>query len=86
MTPRPAQGEVRYVRSPSDLLRLVLALLAVAMGLLVTFGAREPLGDMERDVLALFDGLPGVLRRFIVGLIQVIAIAIPIACVVTLVV
>ena len=84
VTPRPAEGEVHYVRSPSDLLRLVLALVVVAMGLLVTFGAREPLGDMERDVLALFDGLPGVLRRFIVGVIQVIAIATPIASVVTL--
>jgi uncharacterized membrane protein YbhN (UPF0104 family) len=72
------------VRSPSDLLRLVVALVVMAIGLLVTFGAREALGDLERDVLALFDGLPGVLRRLIVGLIQVIAITAPIATVVTL--
>ncbi len=34
MAPGLAEGEVRYVRSPSDLLRLVIALVLVAIGLL----------------------------------------------------
>ena len=74
MAPGLAEGEVRYVRSPSDLLRLVIALVLVAIGLLVTFAARGPLGDLEREVLTLFDGLPGVLRRFLVGVTQLVAI------------
>jgi glycosyltransferase 2 family protein len=86
MSPDLAEGEVRYVRSPSDLLRLVVALVLVAIGLLVTFAARGPLGDLEREVLALFDGLPGVLRRFLVGVIQLVAIVAPVATALTLVV
>ena len=84
MAPGLAEGEVRYVRSPSDLLRLVIALVLVAIGLLVTFAARGPLGDLEREVLALFDGLPGVLRRFLVGVIQLVAIVAPVATALTL--
>jgi glycosyltransferase 2 family protein len=84
MSPGVAEREVRYVRSPSDLLRLVIALVVVAIGLLVTFAARGPLGDLERAVLALFDGLPGVLRRFLVGLIQLVAIIAPVATAITL--
>jgi hypothetical protein len=83
-SPGLAQGEVRYVRSPSDLLRLVIALVLVAIGLLVTFAAHRTLGDLEREVLALFDGLPGALRRFLVGVIQIVAIVVPVATAVTL--
>ena len=74
------------MRSPSDVLRLVVALALVALGLLVRFAASEEMGDLERQVLALFDGLPGVLRRFLVGLIQVVALVVPLATMVTLVV
>jgi undecaprenyl-diphosphatase len=74
------------VRSPSDVLRLVVALALIALGLLVRFAASEEMGDLERQVLALFDGLPGVLRRFLVGLIQVVALVVPLATMVTLVV
>ena len=74
------------MRSPSDVLRLVVALALVALGLLVRFAASEEMGDLERQVLALFDGLPSVLRRFIVGLIQVVALVVPLATMVTLVV
>jgi uncharacterized protein (TIRG00374 family) len=84
VTPRFTEGGARYVRSPSDALRLVVALLLVAIGLLVQYAARQEMGDLERQVLALFDGLPGVLRRFLVGLIQVIALVVPAATVVTL--
>jgi hypothetical protein len=84
LTPRLTEDGARYVRSPSDLLRLVVALLLVAIGLLVQYAAREEMGDLERQVLALFDGLPGVLRRFLVGLIQVIALVVPAAAIVTL--
>jgi len=84
MSPGLTEREVRYVRSPSDLLRLVIALVLVAIGLFVTFAARGPLGDLERAVLALFDGLPDVLRRFLVGLIQLVAIIAPVATAITL--
>ena len=84
VTPRLTEGDARYVRSPSDALRLVVALALVALGLLVRFAARQEMSDLERQVLALFDGLPDVLRRFLVGLIQVIALVVPAAALVTL--
>jgi undecaprenyl-diphosphatase len=65
-------------------LRLVVALVAVGLGLLVTFGAREALADLERAILELFGGLPAVLRRFLVGAIQLVALAMPVVAAVTL--
>jgi uncharacterized membrane protein YbhN (UPF0104 family)/tRNA A-37 threonylcarbamoyl transferase component Bud32/diacylglycerol kinase len=75
----------RYTRSPSDLLRLIIAMVVVAIGVALTTGAREVIGGLERDVLVLFDGLPGALDRFVVGVIQLVAIAAPVTAAITLV-
>ena len=81
-----ADGEpVHYTRSPSDLLRLIIALVVLAIGVALTTGAREVIGGLEHDVLVLFDGLPGALDRFVVGVIQLVAIAAPVAAAITLV-
>jgi glycosyltransferase 2 family protein len=75
---------VRYTRSPSDLLRLVVAVVVLAVGVLLITVARDVIGGLERDVLALFDGLPDALEHFLVGLIQVVAIVAPVASAISL--
>ncbi len=76
---------VRYTRSPSDALRLVVALVVLLVGVLLTTAAKQTIGGLERDILVLFDGLPGALDRFVVGVIQLVAIAGPLAAAITLV-
>jgi glycosyltransferase 2 family protein len=75
---------VRYTRSPSDLFRLVLALALLTLGVVFATATRDTLQGLEGDVHDLFDGLPRTVRRFTTGLIQLVALAAPIATYLTL--
>ena len=83
LTPRLTEDGARYVRSPSDLLWLVMRCSSSPSACSCN-ARREEMGDLERQVLALFDRLPGVLQRFLVGLIQVTALVVPAAAIVSL--
>ena len=49
----------RHVRSPSDVLRLIVGVLLVLIGLLFAAGASNTLVGFERDLIDAFDTLPG---------------------------
>ncbi len=74
------------VRSPSDVVRLVLALVLVAVGLVVATAGQGTLRGFEADLLAFVSGLPAGLTDFLVGIVQFVATLVPLAVVVVLVV
>ncbi|HEX5640793.1 MAG TPA: hypothetical protein VFZ86_00485, partial [Thermoleophilia bacterium] len=53
----------RHVRSPSDVLRLIVGVLLVLIGLLFAGGASNTLVGFERDLISAFDALPEVVAR-----------------------
>ena len=55
----------RHVRSPSDVLRLIVGVLLVLIGLLFAGGASNTLVGFERDLISAFDALPEVVARAI---------------------
>ena len=63
----------RHVRTPSDVLRLIVGVLLVLIGLLFAAGASNTLLGFERDLIGAFDTLPEVVARVINLIFQVIA-------------
>ena len=55
----------RHVRTPSDVLRLIIGVLLVLIGLLFATGASNTLVGFERDLISAFDTLPEVVARVI---------------------
>ncbi|MGE5229608.1 MAG: hypothetical protein ACM3MJ_07805, partial [Deltaproteobacteria bacterium] len=55
----------RHVRSPSDVLRLIVGVLLVLIGLLFAGGASNTLVGFERDLISAFDALPETVARAI---------------------
>ena len=54
-----------HVRTPSDVLRLIVGVLLVLLGLLFATGASNTLVGFERDLISAFDTLPEVVARVI---------------------
>ena len=55
----------KHVRTPSDVLRLIVGVLLVLLGLLFATGASNTLVGFERDLISAFDTLPEVVARVI---------------------
>ena len=53
----------RHVRTPSDVLHLIVGVLLVLLGLLIAAGASNTLVGFERDTISAFDALPEALAR-----------------------
>jgi undecaprenyl-diphosphatase len=69
----------RHVRTPSDVLHLIVGVLLVLLGLLIAAGASNTLVGFERDVISAFDALPEALARALYLLFQGVASLIPAA-------
>jgi glycosyltransferase 2 family protein len=88
----PADGQVlideppqaRFVRSPVDLLRLLVALGLTLIGMLFAIAAKDVLQSMDLDIARLFGKLPDTLERFLIGLMGLLALVTPIVVVVLL--
>ncbi|HEY7282645.1 MAG TPA: lysylphosphatidylglycerol synthase transmembrane domain-containing protein [Actinomycetota bacterium] len=88
----PADGRVlvdeprqpRFVRSPVDLLRLLVALGLTLIGILFALAAKDVLRSLDLDVARLFGRLPDTLERFLVGLAGLLAVVTPIVVAVLL--
>ena len=63
----------RHVRTPSDVLRLIVGVLLVLIGLLFAAGASNTLVGFERDLIDAFDTLPGGVAHAIYLIFQGIA-------------
>jgi glycosyltransferase 2 family protein len=68
----------KHVRTPSDVLSLIIGVLLVLLGLLVATGASNTLVGFERDLISAFDALPEVIARILGISFVVIASIIPI--------
>ena len=68
----------KHVRTPSDVLSLIVGVLLVLLGLLVATGASNTLVGFERDLISAFDALPEVVARILGITFVVIAVIIPI--------
>ena len=69
----------RHVRTPSDVLHLIVGVLLVLLGLLIAAGASNTLVGFERDTISAFDALPEALARALYLLFQAVASFIPAA-------
>ena len=67
----------RHVRTPSDVLHLIVGVLLVVLGLLIAAGASNTLVGLERDLIGAFDTLPGVFARALYVVFQGVASLIP---------
>lgn len=76
----------RVVYSPVDLLRLVAALLALGVVLVVVTYLRKSLSGAERDLIDITSQLPGTVTQFAVRLVQLVAVFAPVVGFVALVV
>jgi glycosyltransferase 2 family protein len=63
----------RHVRTPSDVLRLIVGVLVILLGLLFAAGASNMLVGFERDLIGAFDTLPEAVARVINLIFQGIA-------------
>jgi undecaprenyl-diphosphatase len=67
----------KHVRTPSDVLHLIVGVLLVLLGLLVATGASNTLVGLERDLIEAFDALPEAFATAIYVVFQGIASLIP---------
>ena len=67
----------KHVRTPSDVLSLIIGVLLMLLGLLVATGASNTLVGFERDLINAFDALPEVVARILGVTFIVIAAVIP---------
>ena len=67
----------KHVRTPSDVLHLIVGVLLVLLGLLVATGASNTLVGLERDLIDVFDALPETLATVIYLFFQGVASLIP---------
>jgi uncharacterized protein (TIRG00374 family) len=72
-------------RHPSDVARLVFALTALALLVLVAVVRDDELSGVSIDILALVDGMPRALVNGLVGLVQLLAFLTPITVLIVLV-
>ena len=67
----------KHVRTPSDVLHLIVGVLLVLLGLLVATGASNTLVGLERDLIEAFDALPEAFATALYLVFQGIASLIP---------
>jgi glycosyltransferase 2 family protein len=79
--PDPAQEPARHERSPVDLLRLAVAALAFLLCLALAVGAENTMVGVEADLLQAVNRVPSALAVFLVGLVQLVALAAPLVLV-----
>ena len=60
----------RHVRTPSDVLHLIVGVLLVLIGVAIAAGASNTLVGLERDTIAAFDFLPEAVARALYYLFQ----------------
>ena len=77
--PDAEQEAAPHQRSPVDLLRLAVAALALLACLALAVGAKNTMVGVEADLLQLADRVPSPLADFLVGLVQLLALAAPLA-------
>jgi glycosyltransferase 2 family protein len=75
--PDPEQEPATYQRSPVDVLRLAVAAVAFLLCLALAVGAENTMVGAEADLLQLVDRVPSALAVFLVGLVQLLAVAAP---------
>jgi len=71
------QEPAPYQRSPVDVLRLVVAAVAFLLCLALAAGAENTMVGVEADLLQLVDRVPSAPAEFLVGLVQLVALAAP---------
>ena len=76
----------RIIRSPADLLRLLVALGLTLIGVIFALAAKDVLASVDLEIARLFDHLPDAFGRFLVGLVGLFALVVPILAVVLLLV
>lgn len=69
----------RHVRTPSEVLHLVVGVLLVLLGVGVAAGASNTLVGFERDTISAFDAMPEAISRAVYYLFQGLASIIPAA-------
>ena len=69
----------RHVRTPSDVLHLIVGVLLVLIGVAVAAGASNTMVGFERDTIGAFDALPEAIARAAYLLFQAFASLIPAA-------
>lgn len=79
--PDPAQEPARHERSPVDLLRLAVAALAFLLCLALAVGAENTMVGVEADLLQAVGRVPSAQAVFLVGLVQLVALAAPLVLV-----
>jgi undecaprenyl-diphosphatase len=62
-----------HVRSVTDVMRLIIAAIVVLFGLLLATGVSNTLVGFDRDVLGLFDGMPVIVERVLIGTAQLVS-------------
>ena len=67
----------KYVRSPSDVLRLMIALGVTLFGLILALGAPDTLIGLEEDLIRAVNKAPDNIEIVVLGLIQIVALAFP---------
>jgi glycosyltransferase 2 family protein len=75
----------QWRRHPADLARLVVALVALALSLLLALYAPDVLRQVSADLVRLFRRLPDGVEAFLVGIVQVVAVGAPAGALVLLV-
>jgi uncharacterized membrane protein YbhN (UPF0104 family) len=75
--PDPEQEPAAYRRSPVDVLRLAVAAAGFLLCLALAVGAKNTMVGVDADLLQLVDRVPSALAVFLVGLIQLLALAAP---------
>ena len=84
ITPREYDGvlleipeRAKYVRSPSDVLRLMVALAVTVFGLILALGTPDTLIGFEEDLIRAVNKAPDNVEIVVLGLIQIVALAFP---------
>jgi undecaprenyl-diphosphatase len=67
-----------FTRSATTILRLVVAGAVTLLGLILATGGKQTLAGLEADLLAFLTKAPQALERFLIGLLQYFAIALPV--------
>jgi hypothetical protein len=75
--PDPEQEPAAYQRSPVDILRLAVAAAGFLLCLALAVGAKNTMVGVDADLLQLVDRVPSALAVFLVGLVQLLALAAP---------
>jgi uncharacterized protein (TIRG00374 family) len=68
----------KHVRSPVDIVRLLVALVLTLIGILFAVLAKDVFRSLDLDIARLFHKLPDGLERFLIGLVGLLALVTPV--------